>query len=58
MNKTEYQDRFGEEPVMDDLDRVNCNQSGEIGHNQCGICPEHDKPRFYCGCLNKKENEK
>lgn len=20
------------------------------GHSQCGICPEHDKPRFQCGC--------
>lgn len=52
MTKEEYKKLFGSEPIQDDLDRVNCQEVGKIGHFQCGICSEHDKPRFQCGCFN------
>lgn len=51
MKADEFKARFGE-PVNDDLERVNCEQAGEIGHQQCGMCSVHDKPRFMCGCVN------
>ena len=51
MNGLEFLERFGYIPEHDDLDRVNCNKVGEIGHWACGICPNHNKPRFECGCL-------
>jgi hypothetical protein len=49
----EFTKRFGREPVMDDLNRVNCPEAGDPGHYQCGVCEEHDKPRFMCGCPHK-----
>jgi hypothetical protein len=51
ITKEIFSRRFGREPVHDDLERVNCNRVGELGHWQCGVCPDHDKPRFECGCL-------
>lgn len=42
----------GREPVLDDMDRVNCVDAGQPGHYQCGWCDTHDKPRFICGCLS------
>ncbi len=38
------------EPQRDDLDRTNCPEAGMPGHRQCGMCPEHSKPRIECGC--------
>lgn len=46
----EFKTQFGFAPENDDLDRVNCEQAGMPGHSQCGVCPEHDQPRFVCGC--------
>jgi len=37
----------------DDCDhakRIACDVPGQPGHHYCGICPEHDLPRFACGC--------
>ena len=45
----EYQTRFGFAPEQDDLDRVNCEKAGKIGHSMCGICELHNCPRFTCG---------
>jgi len=53
MTPEEYEARFGSKPVLDDLQRVNCARPGRIGHMMCGVCEEHDKPRFVCGCLAK-----
>jgi hypothetical protein len=50
MNEEEFELRFGIKPKLDDLDRVNCVEVGEAGHWQCGVCEEHNKPRFMCDC--------
>lgn len=42
----------GREPQQDDLNRVNCEQEGEIGHGSCGWCHIHNAPRFQCVCLS------
>ena len=52
MNAEEFEEKVGRAPIHDDLERVNCPDAGELGHWYCGWCPEHDKPRFECGCLN------
>ncbi len=41
----------GRDPEGDDLERANCEKPGTRGHSQCGICPDHHKPRFECGCV-------
>ena len=47
----EFLQIFGYEPKDDDLERVNCDKAGTIGHMQCGWCQTHDAPRLKCGCL-------
>lgn len=47
-----YQMAFGVVPETDDLERTNCPFAGRDLHSQCGVCPEHAKPRFLCGCIN------
>lgn len=51
MNTTEFKARFGFAPIQDDLDRVNCPLAGLPLHQRCGICTEHNKPRFQCSCV-------
>lgn len=51
MTAEEFEQRTGQAPRQDDLERVNCNTAGEVGHYLCGWCAKHDKPRFICGCL-------
>lgn len=41
----------GRDPWQDDMDRVNCDKAGQIGHWMCGWCDRCDKPRFQCGHL-------
>jgi hypothetical protein len=41
---------FGQAPEEDDLERVNCDILDQAGHMFCGVCPEHNQPRFLCGC--------
>jgi len=43
-----FKEKTGEDPVDDDLDRVNCAIAGELGHSSCGWCKECDHPRFMC----------
>lgn len=50
MNANEFREKVGHEPMMDDLERVNCEKAGEIGHWYCGWCDSCDMPRFQCGC--------
>jgi len=52
MDMIDYMIRFGCAPIQYDLDRVNCEKLGP-GHRQCGVCHDHNKPRFMCGCFNK-----
>jgi hypothetical protein len=47
----------GHPPEEDDLERCNCPKAGQVMHWQCGWCPEHDKPRFLCGCLNMGKDD-
>ena len=46
----QYKERTGHEPVDDDLERLNCERAGELGHFHCGFCQLHMKPRHVCGC--------
>lgn len=46
-----FKSKTGFDPQQDDLHRANCNKAGDIGHICCGWCPEHDRPRFMCGCF-------
>ncbi len=50
MDAAEFTRRTGQEPKNDDLQRVNCSTPGKVGHFFCGWCPDHNKPRFMCGC--------
>ena len=47
----QFKEQFGVDPEKDDLERVNCTTIGTVGHQQCGVCEVHKKPRFMCGCL-------
>lgn len=55
MTREEFINVVGQEPVKDDLPRANCKKAGKAGHRFCGVCPEHAKPRFFCGCFNRGE---
>lgn len=46
----EFEAAVGRLPEMDDLERVNCDQAGTLGHQGCGWCNTHNKPNFICGC--------
>ena len=50
MNEYEFEQATGRKPIEDDMERVNCEQMGEIGHLSCGWCAVHDQPMFECGC--------
>ena len=50
MNTQTYLELTGQLPMNDDLDRVNCEHAGEVGHIFCGWCPIHNCPRFTCMC--------
>jgi hypothetical protein len=39
----------GREPEHDDLERVNCSKSGEIGHYFCGWDSEANRPQYEVG---------
>jgi len=59
MTAEEFKEMTGADPDQDDLERVNCDRVGEYGHRSCGVCPEHNLPRFMCRCpAPKKEKEK
>ena len=45
----DYKKATGADPENDDLERVNCTQLGQVGHQQCGWCPKCNLPRFCCG---------
>lgn len=43
----------GRSPEHDDLERVNCDKVGEIGHYSCGWCTQCHRPVFECGHEHK-----
>lgn len=51
MTAEEFRERFRREPEHDDLERVDCSKAGQAGHYWCGVCTEHQAPRFLCGCV-------
>ena len=55
LTSKQFEELVGAPPVEDDLERANCGKAGEAGHHMCGICKEHNKPRFICGCFYTKE---
>jgi hypothetical protein len=48
MTEVEFKEKTGREPEQDDLERVNCNKVGQLGHWMCGWCATSAKPRFEC----------
>ena len=46
-----FKEMTGNDPADDDLERCNCEKAGKPGHLSCGICEDHNQPRFRCGCL-------
>lgn len=49
----QFKEATGQEARQDDLQRCNCPDAGELGHNDCGIC-EHNSPVFMCStCFHK-----
>lgn len=53
MNAKNFRLKTGRAPEQDDLQRVNCLQAGEVGHNDCGWCSICDHPKFECICPAK-----
>jgi hypothetical protein len=53
MTADDYRMRFGFDPQLGDLDRVNCCKGGLVGHFGCGVCPHLALPRVFCrACLS------
>jgi hypothetical protein len=50
-----FKAKTGRSPELDDLERVNCDKAGEVGHYSCGWCHDHQKPVFECGCRLRKD---
>jgi hypothetical protein len=42
-----FRECTGRSPEHDDLDRVNCEQAGMLGHLHCGWC-KHERPMYEC----------
>jgi hypothetical protein len=50
ITKDYFIEATGYEPENDDLDRVNCEDAGKIGHECCGWNTCCDRPKF-SGCI-------
>lgn len=48
MTAEAFREHYGVDPEQDDVDRVNCETVGSVGHFGCGLCPATGKPRFSC----------
>jgi len=54
MTAAEFEKVTGVPPVQDDLERVNCDKAGELGHLSCGVC-DCGMPMFMCGeCFRER----
>lgn len=58
ITEEEFFERTGHHSQDDDLERANYSKAGQIGHRSCGWCSDHNLPRFMCGCLLYKDDEK
>ena len=54
MNEHEFESITGHSPDNDDLERANCNKTGEPGHLFCGVCKTCGMPRFL-SCKHVRE---
>lgn len=54
MTEQGFFDNLGVMPRNDDLERVNCDKAGCLGHMMCGWNPCKDIPAFWG--MNHKEN--
>ena len=52
MDAKEFEHKTGYYPKHDDLERVNCEKAGKVGHWMCGWCKKCDLPVFQCPCEN------
>jgi hypothetical protein len=41
-----FKEVTGHDPINDDLDRCNCPQAGDLGHEQCGWHEARNLPNF------------
>ncbi len=48
MDAETFKAKTGDEPILDDLERVNCGSAGKPGHYQCGWCLKCDAPNWQC----------
>lgn len=46
MTAKQFEQLTGHAPEQDDLERVNCEEVGFMGHYQCGVCGFCGWPRF------------
>jgi hypothetical protein len=44
-----FEQRMGQPPIQDDLERCNCQEAGKLGHSSCGWNEEFDLPVFLVG---------
>jgi hypothetical protein len=51
----EFEKHVGHPPMLDDLERVNCEKAGQIHHKCCGWNTSFNKPVFMVGRGAKKE---
>jgi hypothetical protein len=54
ITREEFVEAAGCQPEDDDLERVNCDKAGEIGHSCCGWNKELKMPQFLIGPLPLK----
>lgn len=40
----------GTDAACECVARARCKRAGVDGHEHCGTCTTHGKPRFVCGC--------
>ncbi len=50
MDAQKFAAKVGRKPTDDDLERVNCDKAGQVGHLSCGWCQKCDGPCFHCPC--------
>jgi hypothetical protein len=46
MNAEQFEKLTRHAPENDDLERVNCDTPGVLGHDSCGVCERCGWPRF------------
>lgn len=57
ITKEMFEEATNRTPEGDDMERVNCQFAGQLGHLCCGWCDEHNGPQYVCGCGHMKYTE-